>query len=168
MSVEEHDARYRPSVFDRLLDDAADRETDDAPGASERLRLLRESLRRDLEALFNTPASLVEADETRPEIERSLLRYGVTGFHGLDLATVERRQALASALRRTIVEHEPRLHDVRVDVGERNEQMRALRLRVTGSLRFENEDEPVAFDTVLDPAMRQFRVERLRRGGPRE
>ena len=146
-------ARFAPSVFDRLLDDAPERAADDAATATERLRQQREALRRDLETLFNTPSTL---HATNPGV----LGYGIVGFHGLDLATTERRRALAKALREAIARHEPRLHDVRVEIAGDHAEARSLRLRVTATVHFEDHDEPVAFDTVLDPALRQFHVRR--------
>ena len=153
-------AERAASVFDRLLDDAPDRATDEPRRPAERVRMGKEALRRDLESLFNTPASIEPAMRGREEIETSLLRYGVVGFQGLDLATVERRHALARQLRDVIVLHEPRLRDVRVEVGGDHAEARSLRLRVVATASFDEVDEPIAFDTVLDPAVRQFRVER--------
>lgn len=148
------------SVFDRLLDDAPDRATDDPQRPGERLGGLKEAVRRDLENLFNTTASVEPATRGREEIETSLLRYGVSGFHGLDLATVERRRVLAMRLRDAVARHEPRLRDVRVEIGRDHAEARSLRLRIVATMPFEDADEPVAFDTVLDPALRQFRVGR--------
>lgn len=152
------------SVFDRLLDDAPERPADPPTTVGERLRRLKESVRRDLETLFNTQAPLEAIDAPQPEIERSLMGYGVPGFHGLDLATAERRRSLARTLGRIVAANEPRLHRVRVEVsegasGRASAEARMLRLRVRGELVFDEVDEPVAFDTVLDPAVRQFHVE---------
>lgn len=163
------------SVFDRLLDDAPERPADPPTTVGERLRRLKESVRRDLETLFNTQAPLEAIDAPQPEIERSLMGYGVPGFHGLDLATAERRRSLARSLGRIVAANEPRLHRVRVEVSEGTREgagagaeARMLRLRVRGELVFDEVDEPVAFDTVLDPAVRQFQVrdDRNARSGP--
>ena len=113
--------------------------------------------------LFNTQASLDATERDRNELHYSLVSYGVPGFHGLDLATPERRHALARTLQEIVRRHEPRLHAARVEIGDdRQQSERMLHLRVRGELVFEDADEPVAFDTVLDPAIRQFHVDTTR------
>ncbi len=148
-----------PTVFDRLLDLDPDMPEDPQIGSREQLKRHRESVRRDLEILMNTQQPPQRLAAGREEIGRSLLQYGAPGFHGLMLATRAQHLALAKSLQDLIEVHETRLKNVRVALSDdKNKGMRALHLRVKADLKFDDTEETVVFDTLLDPATRQFRI----------
>ena len=101
--------RLQPSLLDRL--------TDDDPTNSQESRnrrvlspgRLRESVRRDLSWLLNNThlAATVELEEY-PEVERSILNYGVPDLAGKTSSTID-VPGLEQALQAAIVEFEPRL-----------------------------------------------------------
>lgn len=146
------------SVLDRLLDFEPDRPADDAASAAARLRDVRASVRRDLEILLNTQHR-ADLPDSLPELDTSLLRYGTPGFHGLMLATPEQQGMLAREIRRLVAAFEPRLTAVTVELDRKREAERALHLRIRARLRHGGADEPIVFDTRLDPAIRQFVIE---------
>lgn len=153
-------ARLQPaSVFDRLLDFEPDRLEEHAPSQREQLKRYKDSIRRDLEVLLNTQQPPQRLAERLPEIETSLVQFGSTGFHGLMLATREQHLALAKALQSLIGIFEPRLKNVKVILADdRARKTRSLNLRIKAETRFSDLDEPVVFDTRLDPSTRQFRI----------
>jgi len=148
------------SVLDRLLDFEPDRGEDMPQTQRQRLRALHDSIRRDLETLLNTQQPPTRLAAGKPEIGSSLVQYGSPGFHGLMLANRQQHLALARSLQDLISTFEPRLKSVRVLLGEDKvtSGIRSVRLRIHAETRFEDLDEPVVFDTQIDPATRQFRV----------
>jgi type VI secretion system protein ImpF len=66
-----------PSILDRLLDDDPAIQTEPPTGRAQRLRELKQSVRRDLEWLLNTrPRGLLGGGKW-PELSRSILNYGL-------------------------------------------------------------------------------------------
>jgi type VI secretion system protein ImpF len=153
--------RLQPlSVFDRLQDFDPDRAEDTIVGAAQQIRQIKDGIRRDLEVLLNTQQPINKNMETLPEIETSLLKYGTAGFHGLMLATKEQRFKLARSIQDLIGVFEPRLTKVRVELGDsKSDNIRLLNLRIRAEFRFADDRESVVFDTLLDPAIRQFKIE---------
>jgi type VI secretion system protein ImpF len=101
--------RLQPSLLDRL--------TDDDPGEKVESRdrrvlspgRLRESVRRDLAWLFNTPnlATVMDLD-AYPLVKQSVLNYGLPGLAGRNASSVE-QSGLERLLRQAIISFEPRL-----------------------------------------------------------
>jgi type VI secretion system protein ImpF len=156
-----------PTVFDRLLDFEPDLAEDRPIAAREHARRHRDSIRRDLEILLNTQQPPRRLAEGTDELSTSLLQYGSPGFHGLMLATKQQHLALAKSLQTLIETFETRLRNVRVALGEDKSArvMRALHLKIHAAIRFDDLEEPVVFDTLLDPATRQFRISGSRANG---
>ena len=102
-------------------------------------RVLREAVRRDIEALFNTErfevtplVSDVEAEQAGsrppalddfPEVRRSVVNYGVPSFSGRSSRDFD-RDALAKEIRAILATFEPRLRDsetkVSVTMGDKS------------------------------------------------
>jgi type VI secretion system protein ImpF len=75
---------------------------------------LRECVHRDLGWLFNSMSLDAEQDLTPyPEVERSVVNYGMPSFAGRAASSLDPMQA-AERLRRAVEAFEPRLRDVRV------------------------------------------------------
>ena len=109
--------RLQPSLLDRLRSDEDDR------GFSE--QRLRESVKRDLAWLFNTTnfASVQDLSEY-PEVARSVINFGLPSLAGL-VASGLKTSELQEALRKAIVDFEPRLarSSVRVSLEKDQSQM---------------------------------------------
>ncbi len=148
------------SVYDRLLDFDPDMVADASISIGERLRRAKDSIRRDLEVLLNTQQPLGAEMKALPEIATSLLKFGTPGFHGLMLATRQQRMRLARSIQDLISIFEPRLYKVSVGLGdEKAETSRLLHLRLRANFKFDDNEETLVFDTTLDPAIRQFKIE---------
>jgi type VI secretion system protein ImpF len=160
MAVQKH--IQSSSVFDRLLDFEPDMQAERPVGIGERLHRAKDSIRRDLEVLLNTQQPIGEEMKALPEIQTSLLKFGTPGFHGLMLATRQQRLRLAFAIQELINVFEPRLFKVSVGLGdEKSETNRLLHLRLRASFKFDDNEETLVFDTTLDPAIRQFKIENV-------
>ncbi|HEY0463945.1 MAG TPA: type VI secretion system baseplate subunit TssE [Polyangiaceae bacterium] len=118
--------RLQPSLLDRLADDEPDKTQESREKRVLSSQKLRDSVRRDLNWLFNTTnLAAVQSLEAYPEVERSTLNYGLPDLAGRTSSSVDRDQ-MERLLRRAIWEYEPRLLrssirvQLSVDVNELN------------------------------------------------
>ena len=148
------------SVLDRLLDSEPDRPSDQSMSLTAQTRQLRESIRRDLEALLNTRRSPLSPPAHLPELADSALSYGVDGFVSANLVTDEAKVDLARALERRIARTETRLANVHVTIlRNRNTGERTLKMRIEASFRLQDETPPIRFETTIDPSSQRFSIE---------
>jgi type VI secretion system protein ImpF len=136
-----------PSILDRLCDP-------DSTGTAWRrgysIAQMMDSVQRDLEDLLNTRQSRQGLGEQFPELENSIVGYGLPDLTSLDAISPEQREQIGRLLEATISRFEPRLRDVRASLlnpGDGKE--RSLRFRVEARVCVEPAP-PVAFETVLE------------------
>jgi len=101
----------RPSLLDRLLDDEPDRRSERArePRRGVDDAALRESVRRDLDWLFNATRLACTVDlERYPEVRRSVLNFGFVDLAGRTLSGVD-TDTLAAEITAMLHCYEPRL-----------------------------------------------------------
>ncbi|GGA88201.1 type VI secretion protein [Brucella endophytica] len=148
------------SVLDRLLDSEPDRPADPPMSIPAQIRQLRESIRRDLEALLNTRRSPVSPPAHLSELTDSALTYGVDGFVSANLVTDEAKIALAHALEGRIARTETRLTNVHVTILKgRATGERTLKMRIEASFRLQDGMPPIRFETTIDPSSQRFSIE---------
>lgn len=159
--------RYRPrdrilsrSILDRLIDEEPDRPFDPPASTAEQIRTMRESIRRDLEALLNTRRCPEAPPAGLPELKDALVSYGVDGMVSANLATDEAKLKLAQMVERRISMFETRLSDVRVTIlKSRTMTERALRMRIQATFRLHEGMPPISFESTIDPSTQRFLVE---------
>jgi type VI secretion system protein ImpF len=149
-----------PTLIDRLIDP-------DSLGTSAvrgyTPRQMLESVRRDMEDLFNTHGADTEIPEEYDEVRRSVAAYGLPDLPSIAARTANRTDEIRQLLQDVIARFEPRLRDVRVTVsGMLGHGDRRLRLRIEARLNVEPSPD-VAFETVLELATGQATI---RPGGP--
>ncbi|QDV25571.1 type VI secretion system baseplate subunit TssE [Aureliella helgolandensis] len=151
-----------PSVYDRLLDDAPESQTEAPHSRAQLLRELKASVRRDLENLLNTRISLYAIPDDLPELKTSVLNYGIPDFTGLSMGSRAQREKLRGLVEDAVRRFETRFIEVRVEMvtsgdGE-NVRDRAIKFRIDGILYAEPSPEPVSFDSQLRPQLGDFEV----------
>ncbi len=135
------------SVLDRLIDQDPRTSTEAPSQRAESVRKLKNSLRRDLEWLFNT-RRIVPEPETLWEVNRSLYTYGVPDFSAYSIASPKDQSRLIRVLQNAVRLFEPRLANVRVVPGEMTTiGTRRVRFRIEGLLMMDPAPEHVSFDT---------------------
>jgi type VI secretion system protein ImpF len=101
--------RLQPSLLDRLTDDEPDKLQESREKRILSSQRLRDSVRRDLNWLFNTTnLAAVQSLEAYPEVERSTVNYGLPDLAGRTASSID-RDLMERLLRRAIWEYEPRL-----------------------------------------------------------
>lgn len=144
--------RIQASVLDRLIDEAPDQPRDPTISAADSLLALRQSVRRDLEALLNARRRWRSWPRTMTELATSPLGYGVPDFGAGAFNDAARREELRLEIEDTIRRFEPRFLSVRVHLVEQREHLdTTLRLRIDAVMHAEPAPEAVTFDTLVDP-----------------
>jgi len=147
-------ARVQPPLLDRLIDDAPDQERDPPLSAAESMTALRQSVRRDLEALLNARRRWRSWPDALTELKTSPIGYGIPDFAAGTFGDPKRRQELRAEIEETIRRFEPRFLSVRVHLVEDRDRLEStLRLRIEAVLHAEPAPESITFDTLVDPSL---------------
>lgn len=134
------------SVLDRLSEQ---RKWPGTHAAS--VRMLKESIRRDLEELLNTRRQLSNELEGYEAARSSVINYGLEDLNSITPISRTNAQALQQAVQRCIAEYEPRLRDVSVSVESGGDLLhREIRLHIEATIPMQPNAEIVSFDTMLD------------------
>lgn len=138
-------------LFDRLVDEAPDEQSDRPITVGAAMDALRASICRDLEELLNTRRRWRSWDPHLKELDRSLVGYGLPDFASGAFNDPRRREELRLLVEASIRRFEPRIVTLKVTLAETVDKGNGtLRLRVDALLHAEPAPEPVAFDTVVD------------------
>ena len=145
-------ARVQAPLLDRLIDDAPDQQLDPPVSAGDSLVALRNSVRRDLEALLNARRRWRSWPAHMTQLATSPLGYGIPDFASGAFNEARRQEELRSEIEETIRRFEPRFLSVRVHLVDTQERLETtLRLRIEAMLHAEPAPEAVTFDTLVDP-----------------
>ena len=141
------------SLIDRLTDVEQWPETRSAS-----IAMYRDSLKRDLEWLLNTRQPVIAALESFPATSASVLNYGLPDIHSFDGSAGKERNELTIALEKCIRTFEPRIVHPRVFLTRTDMLSRSLRFHIEGQITFENMEEEIKFDTVLELISGEYEV----------
>jgi type VI secretion system protein ImpF len=101
--------RLQPSLLDRLTDEDPDKTQESREQRVFSPSRLREVVQRDLAWLFNTTnLAATQSLERYPEVERSVLNYGLPDLAGITLSGTNVAE-LERALRQAVLDFEPRI-----------------------------------------------------------
>jgi type VI secretion system protein ImpF len=142
------------SVWDRL------RENEEIPAShTAAVRILKESIRRDLEDLLNTRRPLARELEGYDLARRSVINYGLEDLSSFYPSSGSSAQDIEQAVRRCLAEYEPRLLGVSVVAENSNPGRLEIRLHIEATLPIHPSAETVSFDTMLDVASGIYSVD---------
>ncbi len=147
-----------PSILDRLLDNAP-ASTEDPPSTmAEDLERFKTAVRRDLEVLLNTRRESTVDLSAYPQVQHSLVAYGLPDFTSFSAQNEGDRQRMREAIGQAIEHFEPRLlnADVQIVTGEAGGHQ--LSFRVDALLRVDPVPAPVTFDAVLQVSTQHYQV----------
>jgi len=139
------------SVLDRLMDTEPENRIENPLSRAQSVRLLKSSVRRDLEWLLNTRRIADPPDEGLKEVNKSTYVYGLPDLSAISVGSSGDRNRLVRQIVATINMFEPRLANVRVvlveapDAGKKD-----VRMRIEAMLRMDPVPEPISFDTVIE------------------
>ena len=157
--------KIRPSILDRLIDDAPDKLMDAPVSTEDQMQSLKENVRRDIEVLFNTRVRSISPHRESAHFDQSLLNYGVPDLTTLNLKQSDQQQKLCRRLEAQIHQFEPRFKTVRVipreNIATKDNDNRyfSLRLRIEATLHADPVPETIVFDSIMEPITRTLDVE---------
>jgi len=152
--------KLRPSILDRLIDNDPGNAMDVDVDQHQKLKALRQSVRRDLENLLNTRLRIVEPDDEFTELKHSLLNYGLPDLATVNITNIEKRKQFVQHLEQLLLGFEPRFKTVSVIYQENSDRVdRTLRFRIDATLYADPSPETVIFDSVLEPVSRVVNIE---------
>lgn len=152
----------RPSILDRLIDNDPANRVEIDPDQHQKLKELRQSVRRDLENILNTRMRIVEPDEEFTHLKHSLLNYGLPDLATMNISNIDKRREFVQQLERLLLDFEPRFKTVNVSYQENSDKIdRTLRFRIDATLYADPSPEVVIFDSVLEPVSRTVNVEEV-------
>ncbi len=152
--------KLRPSILDRLIDSDPDSRTETDPDQHQKLKELRQSVRRDLENLFNTRMRHIESNDEYTHLKHSLLNYGLPDLATVNISNIDRRREFVQQLEKLLLDFEPRFKTVSVIYLDDTESIdRTLRFRIDATLYADPAPEVVVFDSILEPVSRTVKIE---------
>lgn len=165
MSYINKNKKLRPSILDRLIDDAPHNNVEVESSRHQNLLALRNSVRRDLERLLNTRHRVVAPPPHCEQLEESLLNYGMPDLATVNVNDAEQKREFLRNMERTLKNFEPRFKSVKVSYHENKDKSdRTLRFRIDAVLYADPSPEVVVFDSVLESVTRNVSVTELGHG----
>jgi type VI secretion system protein ImpF len=147
------------SVLERLIDRDPKSATENPPSRAQSVRLLKASLRRDLEWLLNTRRTPDPAGTDYSEVAKSLYNYGLPDLNSLNWESVRDRSRLARVIEDVLHNFEPRLLNVRVISLEATAgSAHVMRFQIEGMLDMDPSPEHISFDTTLQLSSGEYQV----------
>jgi len=157
--------KLRPSILDRLFDNEPYNKIEHDPGHHQLLKQLRNSIRRDLEFLLNTRFHISEPPDKFPELNKSLLNYGLPDLATVNIVNIEKRNEFSRKLERTLRYFEPRFKSVKVSFLENFDKTdRTLRFRIDAVIYADPLPETVVFDSIFESATKLVSVKEISHG----
>ena len=145
--MEEREINVRRPLFDRLVDSEPRDPHEVRPLRTLDRAGLKQSVRRELEQLFNTrcpePAHRISTND------RTVIDYGIPDLASYSPQNQDHRVELAEIIRRAATAYEPRLADIRVRVVPIAGRDLALAVRIEAAVIIAGVPEAVSFEVVL-------------------
>ena len=159
MAKIDKDKKLLSPILDRLL-------YGDRYGASPQphqvLRQLRESVRRDLEHLFNTRYRCVGPPPECDSLEKSLVNFGLPDLSTINLTSSLSRKEFCRQVEQTILNYEPRIRSVKVEsMSDVDPEDPVIRFRIEAMLHANPAPEVIVFDSALNPVNHSIDVSEI-------
>ncbi|TQV66914.1 type VI secretion system baseplate subunit TssE [Exilibacterium tricleocarpae] len=149
MAKIDKDKKLLSPILDRLL--YGDR-YGSSPQPHQVLRQLRESVRRDLEHLFNTRYRCIGAPPACEHLQTSLINFGLPDLSTVNLTAPQSRDEFCRQVEQTITNYEPRIKSVKViGVTDADPEDPVIRFRIEALLHANPAPEVIVFDSALNP-----------------
>jgi type VI secretion system protein ImpF len=159
MQDDSHPEGLSPSILDRLIDERPDLRSEAPLSPGQVMENVREAVRRDLENLLNTPTRWRSWPSELPELNRSLVAYGLPDMWASNLGAAEDRERFLRTVERLVRIFEPRLENITVEALANADPLdRTLRFRIRALLEAFPAPQPLVFDSAVDPTDGDFEV----------
>lgn len=146
--ISNQDKKLLSPVLDRLLDGSQGKGN---LQPHQMLRQLRESVRRDLEILFNTRYRCISPPKDCSNLEASVINFGLADLSTINLSSVDHRKRFCRDIEAAILRFEPRVKTVKVTSDQKfDAENPCIKFRVEAVLHTNPAPELIIFDSALD------------------
>lgn len=136
-------------LMDRLLHDS---KTANYARPQVVIAQIRESVRRDIEALFNTRCCIHSPDPRYKHLQDSLLNFGLPDLSTVNFSSREDRREFCKKVETAIQHFEPRVKSAKVTVASKVDvEDPTIRFRVEAVLWATPAKETIIFDSAFNP-----------------
>jgi len=108
--------------------------------------------------LLNTRQPVMPELESYPATAASVFNFGLPDIRSFDGSAGKEQNALTASLEKCIRAFEPRIGQPRVYLSRADHLSRSLKFHIEGQILYENMDEEIRFDTVLDSISGEYEV----------
>lgn len=122
------------------------------------VRRYKDSVKRDLEWLFNTRRTFDNRMEEYPQISSSVYAYGLPDITSVNIGSVNEQRQLVQVMKECLRLFERRLTDVVIDFDPIVGGNRSLQFKISGVLQMDPAPEEIFIDTVLDSTNSKYEV----------
>ncbi len=159
MAAIDKDIKLLAPLIDRLSDD--EKSAKKIP-SHQILKQLRESIRRDLENLFNTRYRCVSPLEQHVHLRSSLVNFGLPDISTINLVDSSSRARFCRDVEEAILTFEPRVQKVRV-IGDAavDPEDPTIRFRIEATLYANPLPDTMVFDSALNPINHNINVSEI-------
>lgn len=117
-----------------------------------------ETVRRDLEWLFNTRRIKDDRLVRYPHVQNSVFCYGLADINSEDPSRVHDRDELLRNMEDALTRFDPRLRDFNVEFAPQISGSHLLHFQITGVVIMDPAPAEVSFETSLDPSNGECKV----------
>ncbi len=136
-------------LMDRLLNDS---KTSSYARPQAVITQIRESVRRDLESLFNTRSCAHSPARHFTHLQKSLLNFGLPDLTTVNFSSKEDRKSFCSQVESVIKRYEPRVKSAKVSINDKIDvEDPTIRFRVEAVLHVSPSEEVIVFDSAFNP-----------------
>lgn len=146
------------SLLDRLIDDDPGNTGESVQYRRLDVRQVKAFVIRDLENLLNSRRNITQLPAEFRQLENSVASYGLKDFTAENTDSQKVRQIIRKDVERTIARFEPRLKNVKVELGTGSKKERNLNFHISAMLVADPILEPVAFDSYFDSIRKEYVV----------
>ena len=154
-----------PSILDRLIDDDPNSGLEAPTPLHLQLAKIKENIRRDLENLLNTRLKISRDLDPYPELDQSIINYGLPDFSHLPIDSENECTSLANRITGIISRFEPRLRNIDVNIRPMGEGInRTLYVEILATLIITPSPISVFFDSRLHHIDRKLTLREAKHG----
>jgi type VI secretion system protein ImpF len=121
------------------------------------VELFEKSIKRDLEWLFNTRQTFDDRLAGLPQLSSSVFAFGLPDTT-VNATSVKGLECLAAAMQKVTETFDPRLREVRIEIGTMSGIGRVVEFRIRGVLMINPAPEEVVIDAVFDSSLSKYKV----------
>jgi type VI secretion system protein ImpF len=156
--------RLKMPILDCLIDTEPGVKSESSRSTNMLLVQMKESVRRDLESLFNTRQCCISPPENYLELDASLLNYGLPDLATINLESSQEVQKFCTQVENTIRNFEPRIRKIRIaSTRGLDHDDKCFRFRVEAILHASPSNETIIFDSSLDPVSQSVSIKETMR-----